>query len=47
MLTGAVDYSTIVTSDTTFAWQSATIRRLAKEGPCVIIEIRKAEKATE
>ena len=37
MLTGAVDYSTIVTSDTTFAWQSATIRRLAKEGPCVII----------
>ena len=33
MLTGAVDYSTIVTSDTTFAWQSATIRRLAKEGP--------------
>ena len=37
MLTGAVDYSTIVTSDTTFAWQSATIRRLSKEGPCVII----------
>ena len=37
MLTGAVDYSTIVTSDTTFAWQSTTIRRLAKEGPCVII----------
>ena len=37
MLTGAVDYSTIVTSDTTFTWQSATIRRLAKEGPCVII----------
>ena len=37
VLTGAVDYSTIVTSDTTFAWQSATIRRLAKEGPCVII----------
>lgn len=31
MLTGAVDYSTIVTSDTTFAWQSATIRRLAKK----------------
>ena len=37
MPTGAVDYSTIVTSDTTFAWQSATIRRLSKEGPCVII----------
>lgn len=37
MLTGAADYSTIVTCDTTFEWQSMTIKRLAKEGPCVII----------
>ena len=33
----ALSAPSIVTSDTTFAWQSATIRRLAKEGPCVII----------
>ena len=30
MLTGAVDYSTIVTSDTTFAWQSAFFIRMPK-----------------
>lgn len=36
-LSSAADYSSIVISDTTFAWQSATIRRLASEGPCIIV----------
>ncbi len=36
-LASAADYSSIVISDTTFNWQSATIRRIAAQGPCIII----------